>query len=77
MGCLVVVCELLVRAMWDLVPCLGIELGTSALGVQSPSHWTTRKVSILPNFSLDFTGYHNPAGRKLKSHRAEGLAPIG
>ena len=37
-------CELLVGAMWDLVPCLGIELRTSALGVQSPSHWTIREV---------------------------------
>ena len=30
--------------MWDLVLWPGIEPGLPALGVQSPSHWTTRKV---------------------------------
>ena len=28
---------------WDLVPWLGIELGPSAVGVWSLSHWTTRE----------------------------------
>ena len=30
--------------MWDLVPRPGIELGPPALGTQSLSHWTSRKV---------------------------------
>ena len=30
--------------MWDLVPCPGIKPRPPALGVQSPSHWTTREV---------------------------------
>ena len=31
-------------SMWDLVPWQGIELRSPALGVWSPSHWTTREV---------------------------------
>ena len=30
--------------MWDLVPPPGIELGPSALGMQSLYHWATREV---------------------------------
>ena len=43
-GSLVEACKLLVAAMWDLVPWLGIEPGPPTLGVQSLSHWTTREV---------------------------------
>ena len=32
--------------MWDLVPCLGIKPGLSALGAQSFSHWITREVPV-------------------------------
>ena len=35
--------QLLVVAMWDLVPWSGIEPGPPALGVWSLSHWTTKK----------------------------------
>ena len=31
---------------WDLVPCLEIQSGASALRVQSPSPWTTREGPI-------------------------------
>ena len=30
--------------MWDLVSLSGIELGPSALGIPSLSHWTPREV---------------------------------
>ena len=33
--------------MWDLVPCPGIKPRSPALGAQSLSHWTTRKVPPL------------------------------
>ena len=36
--------QLLVVAMWDLVPWSGIEPGPPALGVWSLSHWTTKEV---------------------------------
>ena len=33
-------------SMWDLVPWAGIEPGPPALGLWSPSYWTTREVPI-------------------------------
>ena len=36
--------QILSFGMWDLVPWLGIEPRPPALGVQSPSHWTSREV---------------------------------
>ena len=54
-GLLVVVCELLVVAcMWDLVPRPGIEPGPPALGAQSLTHWTTRKVAHFFLFKFFF-----------------------
>ena len=47
-GSLVVACRLLIAAcVWDLVPQPRIEPGPPALGVQSLTHWTTKKVSHL------------------------------
>ena len=34
-------------SMWDLVACLGIETGSSALRVRSLGHWITREISRL------------------------------
>ena len=31
-------------SIWDLIPWLGMEPRPSALGVQSPTHWTTREI---------------------------------
>ena len=33
--------------LWDLVPWPGMEPGPPALGVWSPSHWTTREVPVI------------------------------
>ena len=41
-GSLAVACKLfLSHGMWDLVPWPGMEPGPPALGVWSPSHWTS------------------------------------
>ena len=37
-------CELLVAALWGLVPLPGIESGPAARGARSLSQWTTREV---------------------------------
>ena len=41
---LVAACRIFSCSMWDLVLCPGINPGPPALGAQSLSHWTTRKV---------------------------------
>ena len=48
---LVVVCGILSCCLWDLVSWLGIEPGSPALGMWSPSHWTTREVLVSSLFS--------------------------
>ena len=45
-------------AMWDLVPCAGIEPRPSALGVQSPSHWTTREVLLVGFLIFEIPAIH-------------------
>ena len=44
LGSFVVACFTLGCGMWDLVPWLGMEPGSPALGVWSLSHWTTGEV---------------------------------
>ena len=74
---LVAACGLLVVAcMWDLAPRPGIEPGPPALGVQSPTHWTTREVpgiSILNRVPREgstekVTSLQRPKGEKGESH---------
>ena len=43
---LVAACEIFSSGMWGLVPWLGIEPGTPALGVWSLSHWIIREVPL-------------------------------
>ena len=47
---LVVACRLFSCGMWDLVPQPRIEPRPTALGAQSLSHWTTRKVPLYCTF---------------------------
>ena len=58
--------------MQDLVPQPGIEPGAPALGVRSPTHWTTREVTLALNLkreergpTLDWKDLKSPKG---KSH---------
>ena len=52
--------------MWDLVPWPGIETGPPALGVQSPSHWTTREVPRNQIFNLISEGFYlSPRGEVI------------
>ena len=44
--------------MWDLVPCAGIEPRPSALGAQSPSHWTTREVLLVGFLIFEIPAIH-------------------
>ena len=47
-------------SMWDLVPWPGIESGPSALGVRSPSHWTTKSLGRFFNLiNFFFTVLHS------------------
>ena len=47
-------CRIFGFGLWDLVLWLGIEFGAPALGVQSLSHWTTRKSSTLCFYFLSY-----------------------
>ena len=51
--------------MWDQVPWQGIKPRTSALGAQSLSHWTTRKILV--------SKFLNPLSKVSREWRIESL----
>ena len=73
-------------SMWDLVPWPGIEPGPLALGAQSLSHWTSRKVpretfKVMEIFSVLYLngGYQVYTGlliRKQSMSWTQDLSPL-
>ena len=56
--------QVLVAAIWDLVPWPAIKPSPPALGVQSLSHWTTREVPNVCNSCLD-VGYSFAVSKEM------------
>ena len=62
------------RTMWDLAPWPGIEPGSAILGVESLSHWTSRKVPE----GIQFNPWHRVLHKTQRNiTRLHGRKPAG